>query len=136
MEKTICTYSNQPLCPQCKGAVYQCDPSKNTQCEKSFCEECGYTTHIEYAKNFQPLCTRNSLKTREIKMSQNKNSFDLNSEVKNTPHIVKVDGVQLFSADWVFEQMQAQSCRIDRSNKFALLGIAVGVVAVILAILL
>ena len=124
MEKTICTYSNQPLCPQCKGAVYQCDPSKNTQCEKSFCEECGYTTHIEYAKNFQPLCPRNSLKTREIKMSQ------------YTPHIVKVDGVQLFSADWVFEQMQAQSCRIDRSNKFALLGITVGVVAVILAILL
>ena len=69
-------------------------------------------------------------------MEQGKNSFDLNSEVKNTPHIVKVDGVQLFSADWVFEQMQAQSCRIDRSNKFALLGIAVGVVAVILAILL
>lgn len=69
-------------------------------------------------------------------MEQGKNSFDLNSEVKNTPHIVKVDGVQLFSADWVFEQMQAQSCRIDRSNKFALLGITVGVVAVILAILL
>ena len=69
-------------------------------------------------------------------MEQGKNSFDLDIEEEPTPHIVKVDGVQLFSADWVFEQMQAQSCRIDRSNKFALLGITVGVVAVILAILL
>lgn len=69
-------------------------------------------------------------------MDQGKNSFDLNREAKTVPHIVKVDGVQLFNADWVFEQMQAQSCRIDRSNKFALLGIAVGVAAVILAILL
>ena len=74
--------------------------------------------------------------TKSLALPQGWIAFDLNSEVKNTPHIVKVDGVQLFSADWVFEQMQAQSCRIDRSNKFALLGIAVGVVAVILAILL
>lgn len=62
MEETkdkICAYSKQPICLQCKGAVYECDPSKNTSCKKTFCGVCAYTTHIEYAKNTQPLCCRN-----------------------------------------------------------------------------
>ena len=51
-------------------------------------------------------------------------------------NIVEINGEQVFSADWTFEQMQAQSCRIDRSNKMALISIAVAVIAVILAIVL
>lgn len=59
MDEKICAYSKQPLCPQCKGAVYECEPSKNTLCKKTFCSECGYTAHIEYAKSTQPVCPRN-----------------------------------------------------------------------------
>lgn len=59
--ETICAYSKKPLCPKCKGAVYECDPFKNTPCRKTFCGECGYTTQIEYAKNVRPLCPRNLL---------------------------------------------------------------------------
>lgn len=54
----ICAYSKQPICSQCKGAVYECDPIKNTPCKKTFCGECIYTSQIEYAKNSQPLCPR------------------------------------------------------------------------------
>lgn len=59
--ETICAYSKKPLCPHCKGAVYECDPVANTPCQKTFCSECGYTTQIEYAKNTRPLCPRNLL---------------------------------------------------------------------------
>lgn len=54
----------------------------------------------------------------------------------NRKNIVEINGEQVFSADWTFEQLQAQSCRIDRSNRMALISIAVAVVAVILAIVL
>lgn len=33
---------------------------------------------------------------------------------EKTPYVIEVDGVQVFSADFVFEQMGAQNCRIDR----------------------
>lgn len=35
--------------------------------------------------------------------------------IKKKPFIVRVDDVKVFSADFVFEQMGAQSCRIDRA---------------------
>lgn len=54
----------------------------------------------------------------------------------NRKNIVEINGEQVFSADWTFEQMQAQSCRIDRSNRIALISIAVAVIVVILAIVL
>lgn len=54
----ICEYSKQPLCPNCKGAVYECDPTKNTPCKKNSCGDCIYTSQAEYAKNAQPLCRR------------------------------------------------------------------------------
>lgn len=57
--KKICTYSKQPLCFQCKGAVYKCESSKNIQCKKTFCGECKYTSNIKYSKNAQPICPRN-----------------------------------------------------------------------------
>ena len=32
---------------------------------------------------------------------------------EKTPYVIEVDGVQVFSADYVFTQMGVQSCRID-----------------------
>lgn len=43
------------------------------------------------------------------------------------PFIVSVDGVQVFSADYVFKQMQAQGQRIDRAKRIAVLSMAVSI---------
>lgn len=68
--ETICAYSKKPLCPHCKGAVYECDPFKNIPCRKTFCGECGYTTQIEYAKNTRPLCPRNLVTVGQEKRAE------------------------------------------------------------------
>ncbi len=34
--------------------------------------------------------------------------------------VIEVGGTQVFSADWVFQQMQAQSIRIERASRIAL----------------
>ena len=54
----------------------------------------------------------------------------------NRKDIIDVNGEQVFSAHWTMEQMQAQSRRIDRSNKLAFISIAVAIAAVILTIIL
>lgn len=47
------------------------------------------------------------------------------------PYFVEVDGVQVFSANHVFEQMQAQGCRIDRVKSIALFASAVAIISLI-----
>lgn len=54
----------------------------------------------------------------------------------NRKDIVEVNGEQVFSANRTFKQMQAQSCRIDRSNRIAFISIAVAIIAVVLAIVI
>lgn len=49
------------------------------------------------------------------------------SESMEKPFIVSVDGVQVFSADYVFKQMQAQGQRIDRAKRIAVLSMAVSI---------
>lgn len=46
----------------------------------------------------------------------------------NEKDIVEVDGVQVLSAKWIFGQMQAMGCQIDRANLKA--NIAIGLVVV------
>ena len=52
------------------------------------------------------------------------------------PFVVNVDGVQVFSADFVFQQMQAQSCRIDRARRCAVIAAVVAAAAVALNLVL
>ena len=49
--------------------------------------------------------------------------------------IVEVDGVQIFSADFVFSQMSYQSRRIDRARNIALVSAGVTVFALIIALI-
>ena len=48
------------------------------------------------------------------------------NEKRKTPNIVEVNGVQVPSMNWVFDQMMAQSCRIDRARSIALFGAITG----------
>ena len=50
---------------------------------------------------------------------------------KEIPYVIEVDGVQVFSSDFVFEQMQAQSRRIDRARSIAMLAMAMAVLSFI-----
>lgn len=50
--------------------------------------------------------------------------------------IVEVDGKQVFTTKYIFEQMMAQSCRIDRTNMISWVAICMSVIAIILAIAL
>lgn len=50
--------------------------------------------------------------------------------------IVEVDGKQVFTTKYIFEQMMAQSCRIDRANMISWVAICISVIAIILAIAL
>jgi hypothetical protein len=50
-------------------------------------------------------------------------------------YIVKVDDVQVFSADFVFQQMQAQGQRIDRARRIAELAVLIATAAVVVAII-
>lgn len=52
---------------------------------------------------------------------------------QDKPYIIDVDGNQVWSADWVWEQMQAQSCRIDRARSLATGAVVVALVAMALA---
>ena len=54
---------------------------------------------------------------------------------KKTPNIVEVNGVQVPSMNWVFNQMMAQSCRIDRARYIALFGAITGGISVFVLIL-
>ena len=45
--------------------------------------------------------------------------------------IIEVDGVQVFSSRYVFEQMMAQSCRIDRIWFVAKLSLVISSIALI-----
>ncbi len=55
---------------------------------------------------------------------------------QDKPYVVKVDDVQVFSADFVFTQMGAQSCRIDRLWNIAIFASVVSVISVLLIFLL
>lgn len=46
---------------------------------------------------------------------------------KEIPYVIEVDGVQVFSSNFVFGQMQAQSRRIDRARSIAMLAAAIAV---------
>lgn len=50
----------------------------------------------------------------------------MNEEQK--PYVIDLNGDQVFSADYVFQQMQAQGQRIDRANiKAAVAGVAAAI---------
>ena len=57
------------------------------------------------------------------------------NEKRKTPNIVEVNGVQVPSMNWVFDQMMAQSCRIDRARYIALFGAITGGISVFVLIL-
>lgn len=46
---------------------------------------------------------------------------------KEIPYVIEVDGVQVFSSDFVFEQMQAQSRRINKARSIAMLAVTMAV---------
>lgn len=50
--------------------------------------------------------------------------------------IIEVDGEQVFTSDWVFQQMQAQNHQIDRVKAALKISITIAIIAVVLAILL
>lgn len=50
--------------------------------------------------------------------------------------ILDVDGVQVFAAWWVMEQMAAQTASIDRANRIAAIALVVSVFSVILSAIL
>lgn len=55
---------------------------------------------------------------------------------RNLKQIVEVDGEQVFTCDWVFEQMQDQNHQIDRVKAALKISITIAIIAVVLAILL
>ena len=59
---------------------------------------------------------RNEAKTMERRLN-------LNGEKE--PTVTDMNGVQVFSAKFVLEQMQAQSARIERAHKMALIALLI-----------
>ena len=55
---------------------------------------------------------------------QNKAPAPETREPGKNGYVLNVDGRQVFTADWVFEMMQAQSRRIDRARSIALAALA------------
>lgn len=72
LSKPICAYSGKPLCDNCRGAVYRCDPEKNRECSKEMCGECRYTKNIKFAQDTNPICWR----TEDEKMLVSKKKWD------------------------------------------------------------
>ena len=50
--------------------------------------------------------------------------------------IVTIDGQQFFAADWVMEQMEAQSASINRANRIAAGAMVIAILSVILSVAL
>ena len=50
--------------------------------------------------------------------------------------VVKMDGQQVFTADWVFQQMQAQNSRIDRAKAIATFSAVVAAISIALNLVL
>lgn len=55
-------------------------------------------------------------------------------EHNQKPYVIDIEGNQVFSADFVFEQMQAQGCRIDRARSLAVGAVVVALAAMALAV--
>ncbi len=53
---------------------------------------------------------------------------------KEKKQFVEVNGTQVFTADWTFEQMMAQSCRIDKARRVALISVVISVLSLIINI--
>lgn len=58
----------------------------------------------------------------------------MNNTKNKSPYIV-VDGEQVFTADYVFEQMQAQGARIDRVKQNAITALIVSCAVLIMLII-
>lgn len=56
----------------------------------------------------------------------------MNEEEK--PYVIDVNGNQVFSADYVFQQMQAQGRRIDKARHIAEMAALLAAVALLLTI--
>ena len=52
------------------------------------------------------------------------------------PYVINIDGNQTFSADFLYEQMAAQGCRIDRARRIAIAALVIAVAAVVVATVL
>lgn len=50
--------------------------------------------------------------------------------------IFTIDGQQFFTADWVMEQMEAQSASINRANRIAAGAMVIAILSVILSVAL
>jgi hypothetical protein len=48
--------------------------------------------------------------------------------------VVEINGEQVFTSDFVFEQMQAQSCRIDKATTVSCIALIVAIIAVVACI--
>ena len=76
------------------------------------------------------------IKTRLQKQTRGGESVEREQTTIRLP-VVEVNGEQVFTADFVFKQMQAQSRRIDRIKNTQILSIVCGILAgAITAILL
>lgn len=54
----------------------------------------------------------------------------------NKPYMASIDGNQIFSAEYVFIQMQAQSRRIDRVELIAVANLAIHITFILTRLLL
>ena len=57
----VCPIYGGPLCPDCPGAVYRCNPEKNADCwnDKQDCyKNCFLTTDPAKAISLKPLCVK------------------------------------------------------------------------------
>lgn len=55
---------------------------------------------------------------------------------KQKPYVIDVNGNQVFSADYVFQQMQAQGRRIDRAKHIAELAALLAAIALVAALII
>ena len=56
-----CPITGAALCEGCNGPLYVCAPSKNAECRKTFCHECGYTSKAECSTDRKPICVKELL---------------------------------------------------------------------------
>ena len=56
--------------------------------------------------------------------------MEINEDGSYKPIVADVNGMQVFSADFVFEQMSSQGCRIDTAKIIAIVAVIISLISV------